>query len=204
MNGRLLVAAMLLGSGSAGAQAPVRAPVVPSGGDAENNRRLAALGLTPFERHREIIRYTYTAPEAAGGPAAGLRTVVVQLVPGPDLRDAALTLAVGRTPARGQMQVVSRRTETISLHEYRSLRTQIVRYATDLDMREQEVAPDAARCSGGPSARLDMKLGGESRMVLTRTGGCNAEAAAYDAGDFLLVAAERILGAPIEDARPPR
>lgn len=202
MNGKLLVAALLLASGSAGAQAPARAPA--SASEAEDVRRLAALGLTPFERQREIIRYSFTAPDAAGGRTAGLRTVVVQLVPGPDLRDAVLTLAIGRTPAQGQMQVVSRRAETISLHEYRSLRTQIVRYATDLDMREQEVAPDAGRCPGAPAARLDMKLGGETRMVLSRTGGCNAEAAAYDAGDFLLVAAERILGAPIEDARPPR
>jgi hypothetical protein len=49
-----------------------------------------------------------------------------------------------------------------------------------------------------------MKLGGETRMVLSRTAGCNLRAAAYNAGDFLLVAAERILGAPIAGARPER
>jgi hypothetical protein len=204
VKGRLLLAALSLASSSAGAQPATRPQTAAAASDAEDPRRLAALGLTPFERHREIIRYTFTAPELSGGRAIGFRQVVVQLVPGPDGRSAALTLVTGRAPAAGAMRALSRRNETLSLEEYRILRSQLVRYASDLDISEQDVTTAVEACENGPAARFDMKLGGDSRMVLTRTGGCNGDATAYKAGDFLLVAAERILGAPIEGARPPR
>lgn len=205
MNRHMVLAALLLVPAAAGAQAPARvqAPATAAASDAEDVRRLAALGLTPFERQREVIRYTFAAPELSGGRAVGVRQIVVQIVPGADGRSAAMTSVTGRAAPGAPMRVVSRREETISLHEYRSLRTQLVRYATDLDFREQEVSPETERCGNAPAARFDMKLGGETRLVLSRTGGCNAEAAAYDAGDFLLVAAERILGTRIEGARPP-
>jgi hypothetical protein len=196
----MLLWALLLTPAAAPAQPAARAVT----SDAEDVRRLAALGLTPFERQREVIRYTFSAPERSGGSATGLRQTVVQIVPGVDGRSAAVTLVTARAAAGEAMRAVSRREETISLHEYRSLRTQLVRHAADLDMREQDVSPEVEACDNAPAARLDMKLGGESRMVLSRTAGCNAEAAAYNAGDFLLVAAERIFGAPIEGARPAR
>jgi hypothetical protein len=203
MLGRLLLAALSLVPGAAAAQAPSRVQATaPS--DAEDVRRLAALGLAPFERQRELIRYTFSARERAGGRATGTRVIVVQIVPGTDERSAAMALVVGRAAAGGAMRAVSRREETISLQEYRSMRTQLVRHAADLDMREQEVSPEIDRCDDAPAARFDMKLGGETRMVLSRTAGCNVRAAAYNAGDFLLVAAERIFGTAIEGARPAR
>ncbi|HZF96500.1 MAG TPA: hypothetical protein VEZ20_16680 [Allosphingosinicella sp.] len=199
-----LAAMLLVPAAAAGAQTPARVHALPLE-DAEDVRVLAVLGLAPFEREREIIRYTFRAMEfAAPGRFSGWRHIVVQLVPAPDGGRAKLVLATGRTTRNGTSRMVSRREEGISGPEYRSLRTQLVRHAADLDMREQEVSSDVMVCSHGPSARFDMKLGGETGMVLSRTAGCTYSAAAYEAGDFLLVAAERIFGAPIEGARPAR
>jgi len=204
MKAQLFFAAMLLvPAAAAGAQAPARAEAVPDE-DEEDARSLAALGLAPFEREKEIIRHTFAAMEFGGGRMTGTRRVVVQLVPSFDDGRAKLLLVIGRTLRNGTSRVISRREEWISAAEYRSLRTQLVRHAADLDMREQEVSFSIMVCSHAPWARFDMKLTGETRMVLSRTGGCNGDAAAFRAGDFLLVAAERILGMRIEGARPAR
>jgi hypothetical protein len=164
----------------------------------------AAAVLVPFERHAEVIRYTFAAMEFAGGRAVAVRQVVVQLAPAANERSAELIVATGRGPLRGPLRPGERLRETIAIEEYRSLRAQIVRLAADLNLREQQVSNAVTVCSHAPWARFDMKLGGESAFTLSRTGGCHADATAYRAGDFLVTAAERIAGRPIEGARPPR
>jgi hypothetical protein len=194
MIGRMLLAALLLVPGAAGARQ------MPASSAAEDVHSLTAFGFTPFQQQREVIRYTFAAREGT----ASVRHIVVQVAPAADGRSARMTLVSARTVPGGAKPVDVRLEETISLEEYRSLRTQLVRYASDLDMTEQEVSPETVRCDNPPAVRFDMKLGGETRMVLSRHAECNAEAAAYDAGDFLLVAAERILGTRIEGHRRPR
>jgi hypothetical protein len=203
-----LMTALALAASAAQPRPASDAPVVRPAGvpadDAENGARLAQLGLVPFERHAEVIRYTFAAMEFAGGRAVAIRQVVVQLAPAANERSAELVVATGRGPLRGPLRPGERRRETIGIEEYRSLRAQIVRIASDLNLREQQVSNAVTVCSHAPSARFDMKLGGESAFTLSRTGGCHADATAYRAGDFLVTAAERIAGRPIEGARPPR
>lgn len=191
-----IFAALAMMSGAAAAQPAQRqAP-----GDA-HGRVLTAFGLAPAERQAEVIRYTYSTMEFAAGRVTGTRHVVIQIAPTRDVRSAALTVVTGREALRAPPRVVTRREETISIEEYRSLRLQLVRLATNLNMREQEVSNDFEVCSHAPWSRFEVKLGGESNMSLSRTGGCNQDATAYRAGEFLLIAAERILGQSIEGAR---
>jgi hypothetical protein len=198
--GMLLIAALALISSGAAAQRAQ--PAAAETEDVRDARILSSLGLSPIEREGEAIRYTFHALDAGNGGARGLRHIVVQVAPGTDERTAIVRLVTGRGALAGAPRVVERAQQTISMVEYRSLRAQLVRIATDLDMIEQEVGRAITVCSHSPWSRFDLKLGGESRMMLTRTGGCRREATAYRAGDFLVTAVERILARPIEGARP--
>lgn len=170
---------------------------------AEQTRRLTAFGLLPLERHGEVIRYSHSAMEFAGGRATGTRHVVIEVVPDREGRSARLLAVSGRGPLNGAPRASSRAEETISGEEYRSLRMRLVQMASGLTMREQEVSAAFTVCSHAPWARFDLKLGGDSQMLLSRGGGCDQDATAYRAGEFLLVAAERILGRRIDVPRPP-
>jgi hypothetical protein len=192
-----MFAALALQSAAADAQ-----PARQQGSGDTHGAVLAAFGLTPVDRQAEVIRYTVSTLEFAAGRATGTRHVVIQIAPARDVRSAALTVVTGRGALRAPPRVVTRREETISIEEYRSMRLQLVRLATNLNMREQEVSNSFELCSHAPWSRFDIKLGGESNMSLIRTGGCDQDATAYRAGEFLLIAAERILGQRIEGARP--
>ena len=183
-------------------------PVIHAAGsqddDAENRARLTQLGLVAFQRHAEVIRYTSSALEFANGRATGIRQVVIQIAPAGNGRSAELLTVSGRGPLAGPLRAGERHRRTIATEEYRSLRMQLLRLATNLTLTEQEVTGAISVCSHAPSTRFDMKLGGESRLQLSRTAGCDENATAYRAGEFLLVAAERILGTRIEGVRLPR
>jgi hypothetical protein len=182
-----------------------RTPVINAAGaeddEAENRARLTQLGLVNFQRHAEVIRYTSSSLEFANGRATGLRQFVVQIAPAGNGRSAEVLAVSGRGPLAGPLRAGERHRQTISIEEYRSLRTQLLRLAANLTMREQDVSGSINVCSHAPSARFDMRLGGESRLELSRTAGCDENATAYRAGEFLLVAAERILGRRIEGVR---
>jgi hypothetical protein len=183
-------------------------PVIHAAGsqddEAENRTRLNQLGLVNFQRHAEVIRYTSSSMEFANGRATAIRQNVVQIAPAGNGRSAELLTVSGRGPLAGPLRAGERHRRTISIEEYRSLRTQLLRLTANLSMHEQEVSGAVNICSHAPWARFDMKLGGESRLELSRTAGCDENATAYRAGEFLLVAAERILGTRIEGVRLPR